>query len=380
MTDFKRVDIETEYVASLCWHGDRLLDVLGSGRTYHLDGTMLAPQMTRGYAYKWDSVISHGRYAVLYEAHGTKGLLVDLERSSDIRELNRPYYHANDYRYPVTLFRLPDGRDVIAHCPTEYCALDIEDILSEERLTKRDYKPDDIFHSNLAASLDGRYLLDRGWVWQPVNVLCVYDVERALKEPGHLDGDGIMLPYSSAHAWEPETAAFCGHKLVYSSFLEGSYEGEEPETNFEIIPAEPGVPEKTTEHDGSKVRRVVASELSISDADGKPVDLGDTTKNPPDTRFLLQVFDLDSKTLLSTREMPEFVGRMMPVGDSHVVSFYDHPKLLEIETGKVVHRWEDLVAGPEVFQPSVMMKGPGDHHLAWVIVTGSAIAVLSFWE
>jgi hypothetical protein len=354
MVTFKRVDIPTEYLASLCWHKDLVLDVLGFGGAYGLDGTVTRPPISRGYAYKFDSIVSHKDHAVLYESHGTKGLVIDLNSGSDLRELNRPYYHANDYNYPLALFSLPEGKEVLAHCPLEYCSLDLEDTLSGERLTKREYKSPDIFHSNLAASSDGRFLLDRGWVWHPIDVLCVYDIERALKEPTHLDTTGLKTSCEFGDLWEPETATFCGHKLVFSSFHEGPLDDDMD--GPQILMAEEGVLQEGP-IDDKKVRRVVASELEITDKDGNPVNLGDTRRSVPDTQHLLQVFDLDSGKLLSSRQMPEFLGRMMAVGDRHVLSLHDHPKLIEIMTGKVVQRWEDLFAGPETFQPSVM-TGP----------------------
>jgi hypothetical protein len=38
---------------------------------------------------------------------------------------------------------------------------------------------------------------------------------------------------------------------------------------------------------------------------------------------------------------------MMPVGETHVVCFYDHPKLVSLETGEVVLRWDDLDTGKQ---------------------------------
>jgi len=54
----------------------------------------------------------------------------------------------------------------------------------------------------------------------------------------------------------------------------------------------------------------------------------------------------------------------MPAGESHVISFYDYPKLVEVATGKIVLRWEDLDAGPERGQPSAMTRPPGEPYLA----------------
>jgi len=39
---------------------------------------------------------------------------------------------------------------------------------------------------------------------------------------------------------------------------------------------------------------------------------------------------------------------MMPVGDSHVVCFYQHPRLVSLDSGEVVTRWDDLDTGNQV--------------------------------
>jgi hypothetical protein len=364
MVKFERMDIAAESVSSLCWQGDLVIDIIGLQRKFNLDGMIYEPDIGRCYGYRFDNVISHGKYAVIHETYGTKALLFDIEKERVMRELNRSYYEADAYRYPVALITLPDGRDVIAHCPHDYQNLDIEVCETGEILTGREYGGPDIFHSDLQASPDGRYLLDRGWVWHPWNILAVYDLEESLKDPRLLDGKGLYDQNPLLNCWESMSATFCGHKVVHSLVLEGDPNKVE---SIDIQPAEKGVPETATDAEGvstdgrKKVRRVMKTELSIADKNGNPIDMGDTRKNPYRFRHLLEVFDLDTGKTSSIREMPEFVGRMMPVGESHVISFYDHPKLLEIATGKIIHRWEDIDPGPEIEQPSTMtspLKAP----------------------
>jgi hypothetical protein len=45
-----------------------------------------------------------------------------------------------------------------------------------------------------------------------------------------------------------------------------------------------------------------------------------------------------------SRSLAEPAGIMMPMA-THAVSFYEHPKLIEIATGKAVHRWTELRTG-----------------------------------
>jgi hypothetical protein len=362
MVDFKRHDIDTKYLRSLCWFDGDLMDILGGSVRYLPDGTTVEDTFRRVYAYPFDSVKAHGDFAALYEACGTKGLLVDLANKKDLREINRSYYHAKDYRYPITLFTLPNGLDAIAHCPEEYCSLEIELLGTGDRLTKREYHSADIFHSNLKASDDGRYLLDNGWVWHPLNIVALFDIEEALKDPAHLDGQGLEVP--GTYSYEPYNAIFMGHKVLIASILDHEPD-EDDDEGFEILPAEAGVPESQESLDREKVRTVHGSDIVIVDKDGNEIRPRPTRKEvPTEDRHLLYVYDIEKEKVTSARSMPECLGDMMPVGEDHIVSFFDHPKLIEVRTGRVVHRWEDLDTGPERMQPSVMLEGPSPPYTA----------------
>ncbi len=356
MAGFKRYDVGVQHLESLAWQKDAVVDYLNGGVKYFRDGTIEEFQIPIMYPYRFDSVEATGNFVVFYERYGTKALLIK-QNLHMIRELNRNYYYAEDYAYPITGFQLPDGRDAIIHCPKDYCSLDVELVEGGDCLTKREYKSEDYFHSKLQVSLDGRYLVENAWVWHPVSVVQCYDIQQALQDPAHLDGRGIQIPQGGSCCWEPENVTICGHRVITASVLESS-EKPEQETEFEVRPAEEGVPESADSREKKKVRRMATSELEIVDQAGNPIDLSVTTKAPAGIHYLLQTYDLDQERILSSRLMPELVGRMMPAGPSHVVSFYDHPKLIEVATGKVVLRWEDLFAGPEVGQPSAMLKPP----------------------
>ncbi len=207
---------------TLCFQGESLVDWL-DGHRHFLDGRP-SERFGVGHGYRFDAAVGLGDVSVVYEQQGTKGVLrrangvlapgnfvelgVDL-----LREIDRSFYQAEVYRFPVALLRLPDGREAIAHCPRGYEVLDLE-LLDGTRLTSRDGPHPDVFHSRLAASPDGRWLLSLGWVWQPFCVVGVWDVERALREPAHLSSAGLpVMP-----EWDAEVvgAAFCGEQLVVS--------------------------------------------------------------------------------------------------------------------------------------------------------------------
>ncbi len=244
MVTFKRHEIEPRYLQSLAWHGDSLIDVLGGNDVFHLDGTVEEPAISRMYAYPFDSIVTCNRYAVMYAALGTKGLVVDIQGPRTLREVNRSYYHAKDYEYPITTFKIKGGHEAIVHCPEEYNALEIEVLESGERLTKREYKAEDIFHTRLATSLDGRYLVENAWVWQPWNIIAAYDLVDALDDPASLDGAGIHVPQGGLGGWEPKSVAICGHTIVSCSISDDTAFNLRDE-EFEIVPAEAGIPEST---------------------------------------------------------------------------------------------------------------------------------------
>ncbi|MBE1468219.1 hypothetical protein H4W33_007231 [Kibdelosporangium phytohabitans] len=52
----------------------------------------------------------------LIASTGTKALLLASD-SRLIREVNRSYYQAGVYRYPLTLCTLPDSQTGLVHCP-----------------------------------------------------------------------------------------------------------------------------------------------------------------------------------------------------------------------------------------------------------------------
>src|SRR5438552_3918886 len=139
MVESRQIVISTERQArSLCWQGDSLIDWADGGTRYRLDGTI-----EKSYIYcpyRFDNAVSSpdGIYAIVYETFGTKALI--LKNGSMLRELNRSYYFANTYEYPIAIFNLPDGRTAIAHCPDSYSKIEIEEIETGRRLTERNTK------------------------------------------------------------------------------------------------------------------------------------------------------------------------------------------------------------------------------------------------
>jgi hypothetical protein len=254
---------------------------LGGNNPLPACGTSSGPEFI--YAYPFDHAVSSasGEYAVLYQRLGTKGVI--LKDGEVVREINRSFYHAYVYEYPVALFTLPDGREVIAHCPDRYNVIEIEEVESGKRLTARSGDSDDFFHSRLQVSSDSRYLLSAGWVWHPWDTFQLFDIVQALEAPESLDrnlsGDLMNVDVGEIHR-----AAFNGPDLIVFG--------------------------------------------------------GETEEETP----RLGVYSIQANAVLTSCPLNSPAGTLMPLGDV-AVSFYETPKLLDVATGNVMHRWPELSTG-----------------------------------
>jgi hypothetical protein len=289
---------------SLAWCGDDLVDWLG-GQRVSLSGEV--QRFGVGSTYRFDAAVGHGDLGVTFETLGTKGRIARWNGVlptpgwvplgiDELREIDRSYYCADAYAYPVCVFTLPDGREAIAHCPRGYSRLDIE-LPDGTLLTPRDGRREDCFHSRLEASPDGRWLLCNGWVWHPANIVHVFDVERALAEPEHLSSLGIG-----------------------PGDFGDLYDGNE---------------------DGIQAATLVGDRAVWS----IERDLG--------------VFALPSGEQVYRHRLTESAGtRLMAWGSDHVVAFDEHPRVIDLATGTIVHRWDAVDGGRGWYQPSVQTQPP----------------------
>ena len=292
--------IPAKSVRSLVWEQDDLVDWAGGGQRYRLNGETVPRHVS--YAYVFDAAITSpsGEYTVIYTRLGTKGLL--LRRGQVLREINRSFYHANAYEYPVTMFCLKNGREVLAHCPDEYCRLEIDDLATGERLTSSETRrPQDFFHSRLGASPGGTYLVSAGWIWHPVDAVHVYDVEAALRNPAHLDGAGLDID-----AWAEESSA----AFLTETRLAVALEGIENE-----------------------------DEVGADDMQRREV----------------RIFDLKERTsrvvIPATR-----VGTIMSIGEHHLLGLCQHPQLIDLRTGLVAQEWPEVRSGTQT--SSILVASP----------------------
>jgi hypothetical protein len=287
-----RIEIDAA-ARSLVWVDDSLYDVAAGWRRFPLDGS--APNARySAYGPGFDAAVtSPARDLVaLVQTASTKGLILAADTHL-LRELNRSFYHAEAYRYPVALFGLPDGRTGLVHCPAHYNQLEIEDAASGEPLTGHAKRtPADVFHSRLAVSKSSRYLLSAGWVWQPWSCLMVYDLAAALDNPNRLDSYGDVFDMRGLIQAEISGACFAGDDVVLST---------SPEPN---------------------------------DPDG-PDDLAPN---------MLARWSTTDRRFVWKRRLPQTAGDLHPLADG-VLGLCQHPRLYDASTGELVHEWPDLPTG-----------------------------------
>ncbi len=298
--EFSHTVIKANGVRSLVWAGDSLVDWAAGGKIYHLDGSCQSAKISFGD--QFDAAVStpSGEYAVIYTKLGTKGLL--LRNGRLLRELNRSYYHADVYEYPICLVNRGE-RTFLVHCPDEYNKLEIEDALTGERLTSRSSPTSDFFHSRLSASPDGKYLLSAGWVWQPWDAVVFYDLDLALRDPQHLDSLDMSQPRSRNVCFAEEASA-CWQTCA-NVIMTGGMEEEDPEEAVE------------------------ANALRL-----RPKGIA--------------VYDVQSRTLSAANVLSTPAGLVMPVGLNHAIAFYRHPRLLRLSDGFVEFTIPTISSGEQL--------------------------------
>ena len=290
---FVRTRLVDQRPRALAFHEDALVDPI-RGMRWTLDGQVWDPHCNWAYRFDAAALAPDGRHAFIYERCGTKGLLLR-DHTELLREVDRSFYHAHAYELPACFWTAPDGRLLLVHCPRSYCRLDLDDVETGERCTAAvERNPADFFHSRLAAR--GRWLLDAGWVWHPLDVVLAFDLEAALADPTLLD------------ASSPVAAGRTGIEESQTCFLDD--------------------------------RRIL-----IASSAEPPLDEETAPAVPP---LALAVVNLEGRAIERVVPFGELAGAMMATGDGRLVCFHVHPKLVDLATGAVVLRWPDLASGEEM--------------------------------
>lgn len=281
-------------VRSLIWAGDRLLDPVGGGASVGLDGS--GTRRSVNWAYAFDRVVASddGRTTVIYTVLGTKGLVI--QGGHVVREINRSFYHAGVYEFPVTVGRLHDGTEVLIHCPDGYNRLAIENLADGSRIASATEQAADLFQSRLRLSPDGRHLLSAGWFWHPYGAAAVYDLVHVREDPAALDKGGIR----NEPALNAEVESACW--LTADQIVLGTNPEEE----------------------------------SLGDDDPAALGPGE-----------LGVWSVAGRAWIARSKTSGHTGTLHAIG-GHVLALYEYPRLIDPVTGTVLDAWPSLATGMQI--------------------------------
>lgn len=285
-----RQTIKTNYLQTIDWLDDGIIDWVSAGQFYSLNGQQ--QQLAKyHYAFGFDASITSpdGQYAFIYKRLGTKGLL--LRHGEILREINRTYYHAETYEFPAAFITF-DNKTYLVHCPIEYCRLDFEEVETGKIVTDvKDRKPSDIFHSRLSVSPNNKYLMVCGWAWHPIDTIEVFDVAACFNNPALLDKASIFPDFGT----EINSASFIdSSSILIASSDEEPFDDEVP----------PRLPQKHI-----AVWNFITNELS------KPVKVNG-----------------------------EF-GNLFAINSKQTWDLYKFPKIIDIHSGEIIDKLQGINSG-----------------------------------
>jgi len=292
--------ITANYLKTICWKDDNIVDWAG-GYTYSLGGKVR--QLGSHYAYSFNSAISSadGSYIFIYNKLGTKGLL--LKNGELIREINRSYYYANAYEFPVAFTTL-GNKTYLIHCPVAYNQLDLEDVETGEIITNiSGRKPTDIFYSRLEVSSDGAFLMSKGWVWHPLHEISVFDIKECIRNPLLMDN--------------PQFYPNAGAEICTASFIDDN-------------------------------TIVIGSSDEIIDED----NMG---KLPPNHICL---WDFKTDHFCGPVKVKEDFGNLFAINANYCWDLLGFPKIIDIRTGEIVDQNKEIDSGK---QQSSIISSTGNY-------------------
>lgn len=292
----KIIELTANYIQTISWFDNKIVDWGSAAQQYSLDGNI--KQLWKyHYTYNFNGSINSldGTYAFIYQKNGTKGLL--LKEGELLREINRSYYCANVYEYPAA-FVTVDDKTYLIHCPISYNQLDFEDVETGELVTNIPSRgPGDFFHSRLEISPNGTYLLDKGWIWHPLDAVQIYNIKDCLNDPKLLDGYHCLQQY-----WDAE--------IRTASFI-----------------------------DDNRILIGTSNELMDDEGrDDKIISL--PTKS-------IAVYNIETKQYSTPVKIDYEFGNLFAISNEFAWDMYQYPKIINIITGEIEDKAEDIDSGKQ---------------------------------
>lgn len=292
----QRQTIDTNFLQTICWIDNAIVDWASGGKLYFPDGqTKDIGRYHFGYNFDSCVISEDGQYSFIYQKLGTKGLL--LKKGELLREINRSYYHADTYEYPVIFLSFKNGKTYLVHCPSEYCRIDFEDVETGEIITNHpSRKPSDFFHSRFEISPDKKFLISKGWAWHPCDFVELFDLEACINNPLLLDNSNLKPDVDT----EISSASFIdqNHILIGSSKDAESFNDEPSE-------------------------KLKPGQIAIWDIQEN------TVSKPISLEF-------------------EFGGHLVAIDEKYAWDLFNYPKIINFKSGQIEDKLEEIYTGQQV--------------------------------
>ncbi|WP_341280777.1 hypothetical protein [Paenibacillus sp. FSL H8-0537] len=177
-------------------------------------------------------VSKNGQYAAISNRFGRHAAVYDLLARQPIMKLSRDDYHSEVCTFPLAFAEI-DGRSLLIH-GTEWNRLDLTDVKSGELLSNRpqtNYDDDgylNYFHGKLYVSQDQHWVVDTGWVWQPVGVIRFWNVRDWMNNARESeDGASVGTPWHMLVDWDLPVAWVDAHTMAIWGQVDGDFFEEE---------------------------------------------------------------------------------------------------------------------------------------------------------
>ncbi len=287
----ERKTIEAYSVRTIDWFDNKVVDWNSAGTQYSEDGeTKQLHKYHFGFVCDGSITSENGEYVLIYQKLGTKGLL--LKNGELLREINRSYYQSAVYEFPATFLTFKN-RTYLVHCPFGYNQIDFEDVETGEIATNvKTRKPHDIFHSRLEVSFDNKYLMSKGWVWHPLDVIELFDIEKCFENPNLLDKG--MSP------------ANVNAEISSASFID----------NNKII--------------------LLASKSGFADEETDLIKDGQ-----------IAIWNFKTGDILNPINVNAEIGNIFAINDTKCWDLYNYPKIIDLKSGKVIDKMEEIDSGKQ---------------------------------
>lgn len=288
----QRKTIEAYSLRTIDWFDNKVVDWNSAGTQYLENGEKKQlHKYHHGFVCDGSITSENGEYVLIFQKLGTKGLL--LKNGELLREINRSYYQSSVYEFPAIFFSFKN-RTYLAHCPFGYNQIDFEDVETGEIITnKSDRAPQDFFHSRLEVSKDNKYLISKGWFWQPFDSIELFNIEKCITEPKLLD-KGRSIP--------KVTSEICS-----ASFI-----------------------------DNNRILVCASNEESMDDENEEPIPSGH-----------IAIWNIEKNEISSSVKINGEFGNIFAIDDKKCWDLYNYPKIIDLKSGEVIDKMEEIDSGKQ---------------------------------